>query len=143
MGVLAATTFVTLGQLALGRRPLSAVPLSVLAAMTLTSGLILSNSRAVFEAAMGKQSPFIRTPKMGGTGIAPALPRRAGPAAPPLGPTGIPEIVLGSCLFFTMVLHEGWYSPLLGTTILGLAVVGGALLRERWQILRTVAPANP
>ena len=45
-------------------------------------------------------------------------------------------------LFFTMVLREGWYSPLLGTTILGLAVVGGALLRERWQMMRTVAPAN-
>jgi hypothetical protein len=41
-----------------------------------------------------------------------------------------------------MVLQEGWYSPLLGTTILGLAVVGGALLRERWQVMRTVAPAS-
>jgi cellulose synthase/poly-beta-1,6-N-acetylglucosamine synthase-like glycosyltransferase len=141
MGVLSAITFVTLGQVALGRRPLSATPLSVLAAMTLTSGLILSNSRAVLEAAMGKQSPFVRTPKMGGTGLpaGPALARRAGVN----GPTGIPEIVLGCCLFFTMVLREGWYSPLLGTTILGLAVVGGALLRERWQVLRTVAPANP
>jgi len=130
-----------LGQVALGRRPLSATPLSVLAAMTLTSGLILSNSRAVLEAAMGKQSPFVRTPKMGGTGLpaGPALARRARVT----GPTGIPEIVLGCCLFFTMVLREGWYSPLLGTTILGLAVVGGALLRERWQILRTAAPANP
>lgn len=138
MGVFSATTFVTLGQVALGRRPLSAVPLSVLAAMTLTSGLILSNSRAVYEAAVGRQSPFVRTPKMGSGGQArPALPpapmRRA-------GPTGIPEIVLGGCLFFTMVLHEGWYSPLLGTTILGLAVVGGALFRERWQVLRAVAP---
>jgi cellulose synthase/poly-beta-1,6-N-acetylglucosamine synthase-like glycosyltransferase len=138
MGVLSATTFVTLGQLALGRQPLSAVPLSILAAMTLTSGLILSNSRAVFEAAMGKQSPFVRTPKVGGTGMVRPLTRRAAPT----GPTGIPEIVLGFCLFFTMVLREGWYSPLLGTTILGLAVVGGALLRERWQVMRTVAPAN-
>jgi cellulose synthase/poly-beta-1,6-N-acetylglucosamine synthase-like glycosyltransferase len=147
MGVLSATTFVTLGQLALGR-PLSAVPLSIVAAMTLTSGLILSNSRAVFEAAIGKQSPFVRTPKMGGTGMTPSPTRRSAPTGPaptgptPTGPTGIPEIILGSCLFFTMVLSEGWYSPLLGTTILGLAVVGGALLRERWQVMRTVAPAN-
>jgi cellulose synthase/poly-beta-1,6-N-acetylglucosamine synthase-like glycosyltransferase len=138
MGVFSATTFVTLGQLALGRHPRSAIPLSILAAMTLTSGLILSNSRAVFEAAMGKQSPFVRTPKMGGTGMAPSPTRRAATT----GPTGIPEIILGCCLFFTMVLREGWYSPLLGTTILGLAVVGGALLRERWQVMRTVAPAN-
>lgn len=84
MGVFSATTFVTLGQLALGRYPRSAIPLSILAAMTLTSGLILSNSRAVFEAAMGKQSPFVRTPKMGGTGIAPAVRRHASrrPARP-------------------------------------------------------------
>lgn len=139
MGVFSATTFVTLGQLALGRYPRSAIPLSILAAMTLTSGLILSNSRAVFEAAMGKQSPFVRTPKMGGTGIAPAV---RTPRVASTGPTGIPEIVLGSCLFFTMVLREGWYSPLLGTTIIGLAVVGIALLRERWQVMRTEAPAN-
>jgi hypothetical protein len=107
--------------------------------MTLTSGLILSNSRAVFEAAMGKQSPFVRTPKMGGTSIAPAV---RTPRVASTGPTGIPEIVLGSCLFFTMVLREGWYSPLLGTTIIGLAVVGIALLRERWQVMRTEAPVN-
>jgi cellulose synthase/poly-beta-1,6-N-acetylglucosamine synthase-like glycosyltransferase len=132
MGVFAATTFVTLGQVALGRHPYGAIPLSVLAAMTLTSGLILSNSRAVFEAAIGKQSPFVRTPKIGNIGGPPI--RRA-------GPTGIPEIALGLCLFFTMVLREGWYSPLLGTTIIGLAVVGGALLKERWQVMRTVAPA--
>jgi cellulose synthase/poly-beta-1,6-N-acetylglucosamine synthase-like glycosyltransferase len=146
MGVLSATTFVMLGQVALGRRPLGAAPLSILAAMTLTSGLILSNSRAVFEAAMGKQSPFVRTPKIGVTGMTtgmtphPTPPMTRRTAA--IGPTGIPEIILGACLFFTMVIREGWYSPLLGTTILGLAVVGGALLRERWQMMRMAAPAN-
>ena len=61
---------------------------------------------------------------MGGTGIAPAV---DAPRVASTGPTGIPEIVLGSCLFFTMVLREGWYSPLLGTTIIGLAVVGDRL----------------
>lgn len=92
MGVFSATTFVTLGQVALGRRPLRAVPLSVLAAMTLTSGLILSNSRAVYEAAVGRQSPFVRTPKMGGGPARPAIPAAAVRRA---GPTGIPEIMLG------------------------------------------------
>ena len=63
MGVFSATTFVTLGQLALGRQPLSAVPLSILAAMTLTSGLILSNSRAVFEAPWANSRPSSARPR--------------------------------------------------------------------------------
>ena len=81
-GAVAVTTALVLGawavasQRALGRRMVPALA-RLPALVALTVGISLGQARAVLEGAAGHRSPFVRTPKDGGTGRAR---RRARPA---------------------------------------------------------------
>ena len=112
-------------QWALGRpwRKLLALP----ALMSFGTGIALSNSRAAFEACLGKVSPFVRTPKHG----AGAGSYRAAPTAG-LGELGVAAwgaVALGS----VWSSRSPWLTPVLGLYVLGFLLQGGQLLLHRVQ----------
>jgi cellulose synthase/poly-beta-1,6-N-acetylglucosamine synthase-like glycosyltransferase len=99
-----------------------AFPLLFATVMVLNTGLMVSNSRAVFEALIGSKSAFVRTPKRGARG------KVSGDRA---GPSGAVELLLGAGLGFFLAYEVGWLSPLFSLSIIGLMLVGGGLARER------------
>ena len=53
------------GLLVLNRQRRARFPIVFAATLLLNAGLMVSNSRAVWEALIGTKSPFVRTPKRG------------------------------------------------------------------------------
>jgi cellulose synthase/poly-beta-1,6-N-acetylglucosamine synthase-like glycosyltransferase len=98
-------------------------PLHFATILLLNAGLMVSNSRAVVEALMGTQTPFVRTPKRGALGAG---------LSEKTGPTGLGELLLGGGLAVALAYEAGWFSPLFSLSIIGLILVGAGLARERW-----------
>ena len=124
LGVSASAGFLALSRIALGRREWGRFPWNFVVILLLNAGLMVSNSRAVFEAFVGRRSAFTRTPKRGGAGLAAA--RDAS------GPSGAVELGTGCVLAVALAHAAGWLSPLFSLSIGGLLVVGAGLARERW-----------
>jgi cellulose synthase/poly-beta-1,6-N-acetylglucosamine synthase-like glycosyltransferase len=129
-GFLGSMIFVIAGQAALARGDWRYFPFRYVTILLLNSGLILSNTRAVLEGLLGKRSPFVRTPKRGGNG---RIAYERG------GPTGAAELVCGVTLGGALIHEAGWIAPLFSLSILGLALVGVGLARERLLAMRPVA----
>jgi cellulose synthase/poly-beta-1,6-N-acetylglucosamine synthase-like glycosyltransferase len=115
------------GLLVLKRRQRARFPLIFAATLLLNAGLMVSNSRAVWEAIIGAKTPFVRTPKKGATGIAPSFDKT--------GPTGATELLIAACIGVALVIETGWMSPLFSLSIIGLVLVGGGLACERWIVM--------
>lgn len=87
----------------------------ILAALVLTSGLLLSNARAAFEALVGRQSEFVRTPKVAGA---------ARPIGRDLPVYGLPELAVGVGLLGFGLAEEPATVPYLALVIGGLVGFG-------------------
>ena len=117
-GVAAVFAVIAAGQLQL-KRPInmqSAIGLATVIA--LNSGLALSNTRAIYEAVVGRQSAFVRTPKRGDS--AKPAPSRSSILS------GVPELGLAALSVAVVVAYDAWYSPFLAFTVAGLTIVGAA-----------------
>jgi hypothetical protein len=123
LGMGASFVFLAMGRSALGRGHWRRSPRDFASVLVLNAGLMVSNTRAVLEAAMGRPSPFTRTPKSGGIGRG----RQRG--AP--GPSGAAELCTGGALALGLVHVAGWLSPVFSMSICGLLIVGAGLARER------------
>jgi len=87
----------------------------ILAALVLTSGLLLSNARAAFEALVGRRSEFVRTPK---------VPTAMRPTTRGLPPYGLPELAVGVGLLGFGLAEEPGTVPYLALVIGGLVGFG-------------------
>jgi len=114
------------------------------ALMAIGIGLGINNSRAVFEALMGQESPFIRTPKSGSVNKKPSsdLPRerfRLGS----LG-WGLFEVILGmvyTCAILWAIMHNKWVSiPFLALFQNGFFFMGWMTLAEQFKQFRNTPP---
>lgn len=117
LGISGTFAFLTAGQTALGRR---SPRLAWILPMTLvfTSGLVLSNSRAVMEGLLARPSPFVRTPKRGAS--EPQERRRW---------RGWPELATAFALIAFVIIEQAWHSPFFSISIIGLMTIG--VLRGR------------
>ncbi|HRK72373.1 MAG TPA: hypothetical protein PLA85_12350, partial [Micropepsaceae bacterium] len=84
--------------------------------LALNGGLALSNSRAIWEAMIGRQSAFVRTPK-GTRGT-------ADKARQAKKQEGLPELLVASSAAGIAVWDNAWFSPFFSLTVFGLFVVG-------------------
>jgi cellulose synthase/poly-beta-1,6-N-acetylglucosamine synthase-like glycosyltransferase len=87
----------------------------IVAALLLTSGLLLSNARAAFEALVGRQSEFVRTPKRADAG---------GPPGRDFPPRGLLELSVGVGLLGFGLAEEPANLPFLALVIGGLVGFG-------------------
>ncbi|HVP84467.1 MAG TPA: glycosyltransferase family 2 protein [Rhizomicrobium sp.] len=110
-GFLVSTSYLYLGQAMLGRQHLPRLARSIVLALIFPSGLVLSNTRAVFEAFLGTQMVFVRTPKSG--------------AAYAGGWRGWPEIVVGLLLPIFALSEQAWSAPFFIVAVAGLISIGG------------------
>ena len=141
LGTLAACTFYVASQWAQGmslRRTILRLP----ALMSLGIGISVTNTRAVLEAVLGRQSPFVRTPKYNGARDStadPLLGRRS-----KLLPAGTAELLLG--LLMTLCFAAAFVRPhtLIGAPFLllfatGYLGVGLRGFRRAWEGRRLTA----
>jgi cellulose synthase/poly-beta-1,6-N-acetylglucosamine synthase-like glycosyltransferase len=131
LGVSASGLFLAIGRRALGRGRWGRFPHDFASVLLLNAGLMVSNTRAVLEAVIGRQSPFTRTPKSGGASKGRP---RGGP-----GPNGAAELCTGGALALGVVHATGWLSPVFSISIGGLLIVGIGLVRERVTASRVSA----
>lgn len=135
LGIGCSAVFLSLGRAILRRPGWRQFPWRFIIILMLNAGLMVSNSRAVLEALIGRPSPFARTPKRGERGGALRLENP--------GPSGAAELISG-CGFAVALLHEaGWLSPLFSLSIGGLIIVGAGLARERWNLTARRAESWP
>ena len=96
--------------------------------LALGTGMALAQSLAVFEALLGRRTPFVRTPKRGAG---------EGSYRAPASATGVPELVLagwhlvGICC--AVALHRWGSIPFLALFASGFGWVGLLALRE-WRV---------
>lgn len=88
--------------------------------LALNGGLTLSNSLSIWQALVGTQTAFVRTPKGREAAIDKARPTR--------GHSGMAELVLAVLAVSVAIWDEAWYSPFFALTVFGLALVGAASL---------------
>lgn len=124
LGIGASALCLATGSLALKRGHWARLPFNIAIILLLNAGLMVSNTRAVLEGLAGANSPFVRTPKQGATGIGGNLDK--------LGPTGAAELISGGALGLALAYEAGWASPLFSLSITGLILMGVGLARERW-----------
>lgn len=136
MGTMAAVTFYYVSQRAQGfsaGRTLFKLPVL----MALGIGMCAVNARAVLEAMLGFQSPFVRTPKFGGRADCdsePSVTRRRWRV-----PAGIVELVMAGVLFACLALsflrpYTLIGAPFLLLFALGYAGVGWLSLLDRYSV---------
>lgn len=106
------------------------------ALMALGIGISINNSKAVFEALLGKQSPFVRTPKYNGESSSAVDPLSQTKSKWPAMPPGIIEIALGLLMVMCIMLSiTSTYSivgiPFLLLFAVGYLFVGISSLSER------------
>ncbi len=118
IGLTAVFAIIRAAQMQVGRPFGIRTIIAMVAVLALNSGLAISNSRAIWEAVIGRQSVFVRTPKRGdGEKV----------KTKPSGSTaGIPELLLAFIAISVTVFYGAWYSPFMALTVTGLTVVGGA-----------------
>lgn len=118
LGLAAVVAMISTAQTHVGRKVGPGTLWHITAVLALNSGLALSNSRAIFEAVIGRQSAFVRTPKRGdGKRVA---------VKPAARTSGLPEMALAALSVIVVVAYDAWYSPFLALTVSGLTIVGGA-----------------
>ncbi|WP_157879050.1 glycosyltransferase [Pararhodospirillum photometricum] len=109
LGVVGVLAFLGRAQALAGRLHPWQTPRDVVLAMVFTSGLMLSNSRAVLEAALRRRSPFIRTPKA---------------ADRPFNPPKLPELLSGLALITLFFVEQAWNAPFVALGGVGLLLLG-------------------
>jgi cellulose synthase/poly-beta-1,6-N-acetylglucosamine synthase-like glycosyltransferase len=135
LGTLAACTFYVASQWAQGMsfwQTVARLP----ALMSLGIGISLTNARAVIEAVLGRQSPFLRTPKYNGASASAADPLlRRRPRRLPAGTTELGlGLVMVLCFAVTLVRPQ----TLLGAPFLllfasGYLGIGLPMMRRAWE----------
>ncbi len=133
LGTLAACTFYLASQWAQGMS-LWQTTLRLPALMALGIGISVTNTRAVVEAVLGRNSPFLRTPKYNGrttSAVDPLLRRRRLPA-------GTAELTLGilmSVCFAAAIFqpHTLIGAPFLLLFAVGYLGIGLPRLRRSWE----------
>ncbi len=134
LGTLAACTFYVASQWAQGAR-LWQTTTRLPALMALGIGISVTNARAVTEAILGRQSPFLRTPKYNGnvsSASDPLLRRRR------WVPTGATELVLGTVMLLCFVVTLWHPQTLIGAPFIllfawGYLGVGLPRFRRMWE----------
>jgi cellulose synthase/poly-beta-1,6-N-acetylglucosamine synthase-like glycosyltransferase len=99
-----------------------ALPREAMAALVLSSGLLLSNARAALEALMGIRSAFVRTPKGRARTDSEARWRRLS--------AGLPELAVGGGLLLFVLIRQPLALPALALAIGGLLGLGLMLRRD-------------
>ena len=97
----------------------------ILAALVLTSGLLLSNARGAFEALAGHQSEFVRTPKTIEANRPPVRDRV---------PYGLPELAAGVGLLSFGIAEQPATVPFLAIVIGGLVGLGAMQMLDGRRI---------
>jgi cellulose synthase/poly-beta-1,6-N-acetylglucosamine synthase-like glycosyltransferase len=110
LGLLASVTYLSSGQALLKRTDEPAFARALLLAIIFPSGLILSNTRATFEAFSSAGMVFVRTPKAG--------------AAYAGGWRGRPEIAVGLLLPAFAFAEQAWSAPFFAFAAAGLLSIG-------------------
>jgi len=129
LGLTTSLTYLYVGQLMLGRSDQPYLPLSLLLAIVLPSGLILANARATFEALFGTEMDFTPTPKAGGVAVS--------------GWRGHPEIFVGLFLPGFALAEQAWSAPFFVFAAAGFLSVGAmGWSGTGGMATRSVVPAN-
>jgi cellulose synthase/poly-beta-1,6-N-acetylglucosamine synthase-like glycosyltransferase len=110
LGLTASLSYLYIGQSILGRSDQPYLPLSLLLAIILPSGLILANARATFEALLGSKMEFTPTPKAGAVAIS--------------AWRGHPEILVGLFLPGFALAEQAWSAPFFVFAAAGFLSVG-------------------
>jgi cellulose synthase/poly-beta-1,6-N-acetylglucosamine synthase-like glycosyltransferase len=110
LGLTTSLTYLYTGQKLLGRADQPYLPLSLLYAIILPSGLILANTRATFEAMFGREMDFTPTPKAGAVVIS--------------AWRGHPEIFVGLFLPGFALAEQAWSAPFFVFAAAGFLSVG-------------------
>lgn len=110
LGLLTSLTYLSSGQYLLGRKDEPSFARALLLAIVFPSGLILSNTRATFDAFANAKMVFVRTPKAG--------------AAYAGAWRGRPEIVVGIVLPTIAFLEQAWSAPFFAFAAAGLLSIG-------------------
>src|SRR5580692_11990872 len=111
LGLLCSTSYLYLGQKFLSREREPLLGRSLLLALVFPSGLILSNTRATFEAFFSSRMVFVRTPKAGSLHV-------------PGGWRGGPELVAGLLLPVFAFTEQAWSAPFFVFAVAGLVSIG-------------------
>ena len=110
LGLATSLTYLSCGQYLLGRKDEPSFARALLLAIVFPSGLILSNTRATFDAFSNANMVFVRTPKAG-TAYAGTW-------------RGRPEIVVGLFLPTIAFLEQAWSAPFFAFAAAGLLSIG-------------------
>lgn len=110
LGLLATISYLFLGQAMLGRHNEKHLPLTLVFAIMFPSGLVLSNTRATYEAFSNAQMVFARTPKAG--------------AAITGSWRGSPELTAGVLLPIFALAEQAWSLPFFFFAAAGLLSIG-------------------
>jgi cellulose synthase/poly-beta-1,6-N-acetylglucosamine synthase-like glycosyltransferase len=110
LGLLASLTYLYSGQVLLRRENDTAFARSLLLAIIFPSGLVLSNTRATFDAFSNTSMVFVRTPKAG--------------AAYSGGWRGRPELTAGLLVTVFTFVEQAWSAPFFAFAALGLFSIG-------------------
>ncbi|GEO80089.1 glycosyltransferase family 2 protein [Pararhodospirillum oryzae] len=124
LGLGGVVAFLTRAQMLDGRLHPWRTPRDIVLALTFTSGLMLSNTRAVIEAGLRRNSPFVRTPKKT-AGLARPRPRAGG--------LRWPELLLGVAMVALFFLEQAWNAPFLAVLGTGLILLG---MPDVWPLVR-------
>jgi cellulose synthase/poly-beta-1,6-N-acetylglucosamine synthase-like glycosyltransferase len=131
LSILAPSTMYSVGQIKATphwRRRILLMPLL----MVVGVGLALSNSRAILEAALGRESEFVRTPKRGGREI--KAYRMKMPWA------GVMEVILGAYCAYTLMRYiqadKFAVSPFIAIYAAGFLFIGFSTLAQALGCLR-------
>jgi len=110
LGLTASVIYLCSGQYLLGRKDEPHFARALLLAIIFPSGLILSNTRATFEAFSNTRMVFVRTPKAG--------------AAYSGGWRGRPELAAGLLLPVFAFAEQAWSAPFFAFAAAGLLSIG-------------------
>jgi len=110
LGLIASLGYLYLGQVILGREGAPYLARALLLGIVFPSGLILSNSRATFEAFFGGEMVFTRTLRAGERYVG--------------GWRGTPELVAGVLLPIFAFAEQAWSAPFFVFAVAGLVSIG-------------------
>jgi cellulose synthase/poly-beta-1,6-N-acetylglucosamine synthase-like glycosyltransferase len=110
LGLLASLGYLYLGQVILGREDAPYLARALLLGIVFPSGLILSNSRATFEAFFGSEMVFTRTLRAGERYVG--------------GWRGTPELLAGVFLPIFAFAEQAWSAPFFVIAVAGLVSIG-------------------
>jgi cellulose synthase/poly-beta-1,6-N-acetylglucosamine synthase-like glycosyltransferase len=115
LGLFAGVGYLYLGQVILGRENAPYLARALLLGIVFPSGLILSNSRATFEAFFGGEIAFTRTLRAGERYVG--------------SWRGGPELLAGLLLPIFAFTEQAWSAPFFAFAVAGLVSIGGMGLK--------------